>query len=96
MSSTTRQRLRGLGLADAGLALEQQRLRQAQAEEQRRREALVDEVVDVGEPPRERLDVGHEPADLAGRLARDLAHARSSCRPRCCASNFVLQPSQQK
>ena len=44
-----RQRFRRLGLADARLTLEQQRLRQAQAEEQRRREALVDEIVDVRE-----------------------------------------------
>ena len=92
MSSTSGERLGGLGLADARLALEQQRLRQAQAQEQRRREALVDEVVDVGEPPGERLDVGHEPADLAGRLARDLPHADGVS----ALSNFVLQPSQQK
>ena len=62
-----RERLRGLRLADAGLALEQQRLRQAHAEEDRRREPLVDEVVDRGEPPRERLDVGDERAHLVGR-----------------------------
>ena len=71
MSSTAASDLRRLGLADARLALEQQRLRQAQAEEHRRREPLVDEVVDGAEPLRERLDVGHEAPDLAGRLARD-------------------------
>ena len=73
---------------------EQQRLGQAQAQEHRRREALVDEVVDVGEPPRKRLDVGHEPAKLVGRLAR--AGEGTVMRARCCASNFDLQPSQQK
>ena len=53
-----RQHLGHLGLADPRLAFEQQGLRQAQGQEQRRREALVDEVVDVGETPGERLDVG--------------------------------------
>ena len=73
-----RQRLGGLGLADTRLALEQQGLRQAHAQKHRCREALVDEVVDVSQTPGERLDVGHELADLAGRLARDFArsHAR--------------------
>jgi len=66
------QRLGGLGLADTRLAFEQQGLRQAQAQKHRRRQALVDEVVDVGETAGERLDVGHEPADLAGGLTRDL------------------------
>ena len=70
-----RQRLGGLGLADTRLALEQQGLRQPQAEEHRRRQTLVDEVVHVGEAPGERLDVGHELADLAGRLTRDLPRA---------------------
>ena len=62
MSSTVASALRRLGLADARLALEQQRLRQAEAEEHRRRQALVDEVVDRREPPGERLDVGDDPA----------------------------------
>ena len=66
-----RQRLAGLGLADAGLALEQQRLRQPQAQEHRRREPLVDEVVDGRQPLGERLDVGHELADLVAGLAGD-------------------------
>ena len=69
-----------LGLADARLALEQQRLGQAQAEEHRRREALVDEVVHAGQALGQRLDVGHEPADLAGRLARDLRRAHAAAR----------------
>ena len=60
MSSTAASDLRRLGLADARLALEQQRLRQAQAQEHRRRQALVDEVVDRGEAPGQRLDVGDE------------------------------------
>ena len=80
MSSTARERLGRLGLADAGLALEQQRLGQAQAEEHRRRQALVDEVVDGGEALGERLDVGHEPADLAGRLARDRRRTHAAVR----------------
>ena len=63
------ERLGRLGLADAGLALEQQRLGQASAEEHRRRQALVDEVVDAGEPLCQRLDVGHEVCELARRLA---------------------------
>ena len=55
-----RERLGGLGLADPGLPLQQQRLREAEAEEERGRQALVDEVVDVREPPRERLDVARQ------------------------------------
>ena len=64
-----RERPGRLGLADARLALEQQRLRQAQAEEHRRRQALVDEVVDRRQPLGQRLDVGH-----AGRSS-SVAHA---------------------
>ena len=52
------QRHRRRGLADPRLPLEQQRLRQPQAEEDRGRQALVDEIVDCGEPLGERLDVG--------------------------------------
>ena len=55
-----RQRARRLGLADARLALEQQRLRETQRQEHRRRQPLVDEVVDGGQPLRQRLDVGDE------------------------------------
>ena len=71
------ERLGRLGLADARLALEQQRLRQAHAEEERRGEALVDEVVDVGEPAGERLDVRREHAHLVRRRAGDLARAHA-------------------
>ena len=84
-----RERLGRLGLADPGLALEQQRLGQAQAEEHRRREALVDEVVDGGEPLGERLDVWYQFADLIRRLAGD-PHAG------CWCSNARRQPSPQK
>ena len=54
------QRLGGLGLAHPGLPLQQQRLREAEAEEQRGGQPLVDQVVDGGEPLRQRLDVGRE------------------------------------
>ena len=45
-----RKRLAGLGLADAGLAFEQQRLRQPEAQEHRGGQALVDQVVDGRQP----------------------------------------------
>ena len=70
MSSTAASDLRRLRLADAGLALEQQRLRQAQAEEHRRRQALVHEVVDAAEPLRQGLDVGDEIGELVHATAR--------------------------
>ena len=77
------QRPRRLRLADARLALEQQRLGQTQAEEHRRRQALVDEVVDAGQTLGQRLDVGDEPPDLAARLARYLGrgHAAAGAEP---------------
>ena len=49
-SSTAASALADLGLADPGLALEQQRLGQPQRQEHRGRQALVDEVVDAPEP----------------------------------------------
>jgi hypothetical protein len=69
------QRLGGLRLADARLALEQQRLRQPHAEEHRRRQALVNEVVDGGQALGQRLDVGDEVLELVhdGTLARTAA-----------------------
>jgi hypothetical protein len=89
------QRLGRLGLADARLAFEQQRLRQAHAQEHRRRQALVDEVVDLGERARQRLDVRRALANLVCCLARCLRRRHApACS--CCASNFDLQPSQQK
>ena len=63
-----RQRQRRLGLADSRLALEQQRLGQPEAEEDRGRQTLIDEVVDRGESLGERLDVGDDPSDLGRRL----------------------------
>ena len=81
-----RKRLRRLGLADARLALEQQRLRQAQAEEHRRGQALVDEVVDGREALGERLDVGHEggsrPLRHPSRRASSRCARTSACSPR--------------
>ena len=85
-----RERLARLGLADAGLALEQQRLGQAQAEEHRRRESLVDEVIDSGQALGQHLDVGYELPDLVGGLAGDPGHAA------CWRSNACLHPSPQK
>ena len=72
------QRPSRLRLADACLALEQERLGQPQAEEHRRRKALVDEVVHGAEAPGQGLDVGHEPADLARWLPLVHAGAESS------------------
>ena len=54
------------------------------------REALVHEVVDVGETPGERLDVGCEPPQLACGLTRDLRRAHAAW---CFASNAALQPT---
>ena len=78
-----RERLARLGLADAGLALQQQRLRKAEAEEHRGRQALVHEVVHLREPLRQRLDVGREVAQLARCLSGDVAraHCGGSARP---------------
>ena len=87
------QRLARLGLADAGLALEQQRLGQPQAEEHRGGERLVDQVVDRAQAHAERLDVGHQVADLVGRLA---GHARGRHAVACARSNARWQPSPQK
>jgi hypothetical protein len=56
------ERLRRLGLADARLSFEEQRLRQAQREEERGREPIVGQVVDVAQSGLERLDVGHRRA----------------------------------
>jgi hypothetical protein len=73
------ERLGRLSLADACLALEQQRLGEAQAEEHRGGEALVGEVVDGAQPRRQRVRVGDERAHrLLGAWARGLAHARST------------------
>src|SRR5262249_56694218 len=72
VAKTGGERLAGSRLPAPRLALEEEGLRQAEAQEHRRREPFVDKIVDVGEAPGERLDVGHEPADLAGGLARDL------------------------
>ena len=91
-----REGLGGLGLADTRLALEQERLRQAQAQEHRGRQALVDEVVDVREASGERLDVGYERADLVGGVARGPAGAHGSVWADCCSSNLARHPSQQK
>ena len=80
-----RQRLRGLGLADARLALEQQGLGQAHAQEHGRRQALLDEVVHPREPLRQALDVRHERADLVLGPAGDLrrgAHPGTPCEAR--------------
>jgi hypothetical protein len=52
------QRLRRLGLADPGLALEQQRLAQVEREEDGDREPLVSEVCLFGERRADRLRVG--------------------------------------
>ena len=90
MSSTAASDLRRLGLADAGLALEQQRLREAKAEVHRRGEALVDEVVDGAEALGECLDVGYEVADLARRVTRRFARAHAAPR------TFACIPAQQK
>jgi hypothetical protein len=51
-----------LGLADAGLALEQQRPLQAERQEERGREPLVGQVTLAGERGRERFDVGERAA----------------------------------
>ena len=64
-----RQRLRGLRLADAGLPLEQQRLRKPDRAEQRRREALLREVVVLGELGDQGVRVG----DLLGEAHGDQA-----------------------
>jgi hypothetical protein len=52
------QGLRRLGLADSGLALEQQRLAQVEREEDGDREPLVGEVCLFGERRADRLRVG--------------------------------------
>jgi len=53
----------------------------------------ADQVVDVGEPPGQRLDVGHELADLASRLARDLARAAAGNPPALMEHH---QPARQR
>src|SRR5262249_30568768 len=80
------ERLPCLGLPDPRLALQEQWLGQAHAEEERGGEALVDEVVDVGQAPRQRLDVGDERPDLVRGLARDDGHCGGSARP-CIAAH---------
>ena len=82
-----RQRLAGLGLPNTRLALEQQRLRQPEAQVHRRREPLVDEVIDAREPLGQGLYVRDEVADLArgltGHFARGHAAPRTfACNPR--------------
>ena len=80
--------LAACGLADARLALEQQRLRKPDGAEQRRREALLGEVVVLGELGDQGVRVG----DLLGEAHGDQA-------PRCAAGSarkVSLQPGQQK
>ena len=78
------ERLGGLRLADAGLALEQQRLRQAYGAEQRRGERGVGEVAHVGETAHERRGVGdqvveaHVVAYFAGSATYARRHARAA------------------
>ena len=85
-----RQRLGGLGLADAGLALEQDRLRQPDREEQRGGEPAVGEVVDRVEPLQQVVDVGDEQA--RGRVG---GHWRARNAPGS-AANASAQPGPQK
>ena len=89
-----RQRLGGLGLAYPRLPLQQQRLREAEREEQRRRQPFVDEVVDGGQAPRERLDIvaasssftGAEPRSPASPPTRGRACTACRCDPRRAAA----------
>ena len=59
-------RLRRGGLADTGLPLEEQRTTEPDGEEERGREAVVDEVVDGVERRPERGGVGDELCDRVG------------------------------
>ena len=68
MSSTAARDLPASVFPDPGLALEQQRLWQTEAEVHRCGEALVDEVVDAREPLGQGLYVRDEVADLARRV----------------------------
>ena len=82
------QRLGGLGLADARLALEQQRLGKPHGAEQRRGQALLGEVVVLGELRDERVRIGDLLGEAHGGQAP--AYAAGSAR------KVSLQPGQQK
>ena len=56
--------LRGLGLADTGLPLEQQGLRESHRAEQGGRKSRIGEVADRGEALGQRADVGDEVGDV--------------------------------
>ena len=92
MSSTAASALRRLGLADARLAFQQQRLGQAQAEEHRGGEPLVNQVVDVRQSLGEGFDVGDQVADFVDRVAGGAARTHAAR----CRSNVRRQPSPQK
>ena len=73
-----------LGLAHPGLALQQQRLGQAQAEEHRRGQALVGEVARALQARGHRLDVGDQLGEVA--LRRVPVPRRFGRHPPACAT----------
>ena len=86
---SSRERLRGLGLADAGLTFEEHRLLEREPEEQRRREAAIGEVVRPAERDVELVDRAEPHRRSVDEAGRQGVRRRRVAAPRTSASTIA-------